>query len=213
MNSLSHHSHLNITSSTTRQCDSFSHSEHHNEEASVSTQPGAAASELSEDKLSIDPNSLKSESMAALSTSLNDAGVTLNTQSESVSTSYSSSQRHATVADNFTEAMACQTSLDSENTIRSPRAEYSIRKLQLLTASCREGKSKHRKKGKRFKQKSIKARSLQQLSIDTSTSIESEGFTKKPKFFTSDMLCVIMERNELKERVLQLEEKVHQLKE
>jgi len=36
--------------------------------------------------------------------------------------------------------------------------------------------------------------------------------TKDPKFYKSDMMALIMERNQLKERVLELEEEVSALK-
>ncbi len=220
LNSLSHHSYRSTSPPSSRKYDPPSHQEH-NDQASASTQSvTAVTSEQSEQifDLPMDPNSLQSKSVPLLSKSLNEVEMESSIQSRSLS-GYSSSLRNPTIAENFTEAVAGQTNLDSENVIRSPRPEYSIKKLQLLTVSMRESKSKPRRRFNNEKQKSLKlseAKSLQKISSDVSTTSkldESEILEKKPKFFTSDMLCVIMERNELKERINQLEEKVQQLEE
>ncbi len=126
----------------------------------------------------------------------------------------------ATIAENFTHASSNQTNLDTENVTRSPRAELSIRKLQLLTQSCREHGNKHNstRRKQRSSNKPKRAKSLKTVAANYTRSVsgnseldESEILMKKPTFFTSDMLGVIMERNELKEKVHMLKEKVEEL--
>ena len=142
---------------------------------------------------------------------------------------YSSSIPHATIAENLTQAVGSQTSLDRSDVVRKGRASLSIKKLQALTLSesqreadqkqndtvkhdADSGIKKNRKS--RFSRKKKSKEDKTPVKADDSVDDdfeESDALHQKPKFFTSDMLSVIMERNELKEKLHDLEEKVKQL--
>ena len=139
---------------------------------------------------------------------------------------YSSSLPQATVAENLTQAMGSQTNLDREDAVRRCQASLSIKKLQSLTILDsqgvdpvqQEGQNGIERKKSRFSfKKKNKEASEEKVSVradgnkDVVEFEESDDLLPKPKFFTSDMLSVIMERNELKEKVHQLEEKIQQL--
>jgi len=158
------------------------------------------------------------------SSDLSDSGDTVKSRGFST---YSTSLPHAIVEENTTQAVGKgESNLDSN---RDTRVSLSIRKLQSLTFSdsstsvksdSAPSVKKPSKKASRIRKTPASRRAITTTQIphvanrvldEDPDPDEDDNPMKQPKFFTSDMLSIITERNELKETVLQLEEKVKQL--